>query len=168
MSRLASRIVEALRASGAESEAMYHAEMLRNLISIGSKGRLLIPADQGTSTTESDGRSYSRSQMDKASRIENFESLVMFAASLALYKPDETALSINALQSLIAEMRNLNRSVVNAYMDKKNAERSLNRVLYHAGGVAESAALVKGYLRSVFGKRSAEDKEVSQLKFIRR
>lgn len=165
--RLASRIVEALRASGASSETMLQARVIRNMLTGAKKRKHLKPyAPAPTEGTEAP-RPYTLSQMDMASRIDNFERLVMWVAAYPDYQPAEDDLSVASLQNLVHELRTLNRAVINTYMDKKNLNRSLNKLLFQSNGVYEVATLVKGYMRSIFGKRTKEDKEISLLTFIR-
>ncbi len=166
LNKLASRVVDALRASGASAEVLQDAVAIKNRFN-GSTKRLLTSAVEAVPAVEPTYR-YGLSQLDFASKIENFERLVNRVSAELLYKPSEAELKPAALLTLAQQLRAANRNVINAYMSMKNANRLLNEALFNSSGVSENAQLVKVYLRSVFGKGSQQSKEVAQLEFVRR
>jgi hypothetical protein len=164
--RLTSRMVDALRASGASAEVVQDAVTIKSRFKSGTK-RLLTPAAETAPATEPVYR-YGLSQLDFASKIENFERLVNRVSAEVLYKPNEADLKATALTALAQQVRTTNRNVINTYMAMKDTNRLLNVVLFNNSGLFENAQLVKAYVRSVFGKSSQQGKDVAQLEFVKR
>jgi len=80
----------------------------------------------------------------------------------------EEALQVSTLQTQVRHLRALQRNVMNAYMHLKNMMRTLNSLLYDKNGLFEQSVWVKAYISSLFGKGSAELKEIQQLVFVRK
>lgn len=165
--RVASRVVEALKASGASAEVLYDAAQLRNRITGTRKRKLLKPASESVPPAGEE-KSYSSSHQDIASRIENFDRLTLRVARETAYQPVEEALQVSTLQTQVRHLRALQRNVMNAYMHLKNVMRTLNSLLYDKNGLFEQSVWVKAYISSLFGKGSAELKEIQQLVFVRK
>lgn len=165
--RLAGRVVEALRASGASAEVLNDAAQLRNRITGARTRKLIQPASDGAPPV-SVVKVYGISQQDIASRIENFERLVLRLASEASYQPAEEVLQTSTLQALVRQLRSLQRNVINAYTLLKNVTRTQNSLLYDREGLYEHYIWVKAYISSLFGKGSAELKEIQQLAIVKK
>jgi hypothetical protein len=169
--RLASRIIDALKASGAPAEVIKDAVAIKSRFR--SQAKRLVTPDQNVSPdgNASQGEPlYQRkiSQLDFASKVENFERLVNRIAVEPLYKPNETDLQLTALDDFAKQLRTTNKNVINAYMTMKNANHLLNSLLYSTHGIYENAQAVKAYIRSVFGRGSTQHKEIAMLKFVKR
>jgi hypothetical protein len=166
LNKLTSRVVDALRASGASAEVLRDALAIKNRFN-GSTRRLLPVA---TETVPAAGPfyGYGRSYLDFASKIENFEGLINRVSAEPLYTPSEEELKPATLLDFAQQLRTANRNVMNANVALKNANRLVNEALFNSSGVSENAQLVKAYLRSVFGKGSQQHRDVSQLEFVKR
>lgn len=165
--KLASRVVDALIASGASPEVIQEAGTIRRRFS--SSGRVLIPSSEQTTSPDgtTEGGTYQRklSYLDLASKVENFERLVIRVSAEPLYNPNEADLSIEGLKTFVARLRTLNRDVINAQVALWNANRLLNAVLYDTDGIRGTGVATKAYIRSVFGKGSPQHKEISSYQF---
>lgn len=171
--KLASRIVDALIASGASPEVVQDAGAIRRRFS--SRGKVLIPsAEQIIPPSKLEGPeqggTYQRriSQLDLASKVENFERLVNRVTAEPLYAPNETELTIDALTTFAIQLRTLNRNVIITYEAMRNSRRTLNAILFSKTGIHGTATVTKAYIRSVFGKGSSQHKEISSYQFTRK
>jgi hypothetical protein len=164
--KLAARVIEALKAVDAPMETVKDAIAIKNKLTRAK--RKLLPAPAGNGTAEPDKYRYGLSQLDFASKIENVEQLVNRVVAEALYKPNENDLKVASLAAFVQQLRTANRTVMNAQAALRNANRQLDVVLYQRAGVHNTAQLVKAYVRFMFGKGSAQDKDVSSLEFIKR
>jgi hypothetical protein len=162
--KLASRMIDALKASGVSAEVVTDANSIKNRL-YGASRRLVPTTASNAGATVPASYQYGVSHRDLASKIENFERLVNRVTVEVLYKPNENDLKPASLATLVQQLRTANRAVMNAYMAMKNANRQLGVLLYASGGVYENARMVKAYLSSVFGKGSGQHKEVTLLKF---
>lgn len=89
-------------------------------------------------------------------------------ASQSGYAPNETALKVATLTTLLADMRTKNTAAINALTPLSNARIARNTILYTDGtGLVDIAGEVKKYVKSVFGGTSPQYKQVSGLKFTK-
>ncbi|MFA5817695.1 MAG: hypothetical protein WC854_00260 [Bacteroidales bacterium] len=108
------------------------------------------------------------SETGHAKNVTNFDKLIKLLASVTLYTPNEADLKVTALSSLYNELKTKNSAVVIAATPLSNARIARNDVLYkNITGLLDIAADVKTYIKSVFGARSAQFKQVSGLKFTK-
>jgi hypothetical protein len=168
---LAGRVIDALKASGASPEVVKDAMAIRSRFNSPAK-RLVTPAQNGLpdGNAQQGETIYQRrlSQLDLASKVENFERLVNRVSVEPLYKPNETDLQPAVLGMFVTTLRASNANVIGTFMAMKNANRALNALLFQATGIHGTAMATKAYLRSVFGKGSSEYREVGQFKFIKK
>jgi hypothetical protein len=156
---LGSRIMSSLIAHGAACNTVESAMVIkRRLI---SSGRRKTTELQGENVREG-GRI---SQLDIASRIANFEKLVMLIAAQQKYAPNETELQVDSLKSFIAELRERNTIVIYRYAARKKANIELNDMLYGEESIYEKVRIIKAYIVSKFGHRSPQHRAVTRLKF---
>jgi hypothetical protein len=168
---LAGRVIDALKASGASPEVVKDAMAIRRRFNSPAR-RLVTPAQNGLpdGNAQQGETIYQRklSQLDLASKVENFERLVNRVSVEPLYKPNETDLQPVVLTTFVTTLRTSNANVIGTFMAMKNANRALNALLFQATGIHGTAIATKAYLRSVFGKGSSEYREVGQFKFIKK
>jgi hypothetical protein len=169
--KLASRVIDALKASGVAPEVVEDAMAIKRRFN-GPAKRLVTPAQNGSPDgNASQGETlYQRriSQLDLASKVENFERLVNRVTVEPLYQPNETDLQLPALTAFVSQLRITNRNVINAYMALKNASHVLNSILFGTDGIHGNAKAVKAYIRSVFGRGTVQHKQVSVLSFTKK
>jgi hypothetical protein len=87
----------------------------------------------------------------------------------ASYTPNETDLQVATVQATIAKLKLKNKEVAKAYTSVSNARISRDEVLYQSeNSIAETAAEVKKYVKSVFGATSPQFKQISGIKFTKK
>jgi|GEM_PF-6420522 len=168
LSRFATRIMDSLKVSGASQDVINDVTLIKRKLSGATKRfRTVGNGDSGNNTHPPDGpQQRSVSQLDFASRVENFERMVNRIAMEAAYKPNEADLQVTSLLAFATQLRVAHRNVVTAYIAMKTANRSLNVALYGSHGIHENGRAVKTYLRSVFGSTSSHYAEVAGYEFI--
>ncbi len=161
------RIINALRISGAPEQSILQAEnIVRELRGKRASAKLTnkeveIAKGEGAEIKQMTLHLYN---MDR--KIENFNKLVQFLAGIPEYKPNEADLSIAGLNSKLAELKSTTASYLaaNAALDAARLER--NKVLYAKNtGLVDVALDVKLYVKSVFGAKSPQYKEISDIVF---
>lgn len=160
--KLATRVVSAYSVYATEEE-------LKDLKSIQRKmqgtraGKLPKPAAEGQPQTD---KTISVSQQSFDSLMDHFTKIIETVKAHPAYKPNEAELTTDGLKDKLAELKNANAGVIDAYTIWNNSLISRNEVLYNPlTGLVALAAVVKNYIRSVFGHQSPQHKQVSALKF---
>lgn len=111
-------------------------------------------------------KTISVSQLSFDSRIENLEKLNQQLATITQYIPNENDLKVTALNTLLADLKAKNTSVVTATTPLSNARINRNKTLYDPiTGLVTTASEVKMYVKSVFGASSPQYKQISGIKF---
>lgn len=168
LSRLVTRVINALDASGVSSQIVADAKTYARKIQ-GTRASKKLPtiADDPATPANESQKSISASQMSFDSRIENLDKLIQFLSAQPAYKPNESDITIAALTALLSDLIVKNTAVINANAALSNSRISRNEVLYaKVTGLIDTAGEVKKYVKSVFGATSAQYKQISGLKFI--
>ena len=133
----------------------------------GARAKALPPDDPSTPEDESKGNSVSH--LSYVQVAEAFSQMIQIALAEPLYTPNEAHLQIGTLQTRLAAMEAANTGVVDTAVPLSNSRITRNDVLYtDVTGIADVAALVKKYVKSVFGATSPQYAQVSGLEFKRR
>lgn len=161
---LATRIMNALKASGANEL------IIKDIRSINYKIQGVRVKAIALNENEIDAAkhiSVSRQSVD--SMIEHFSKLIDLLSSVPAYQPNENDLSVVGLNAKLGAMKTTNTAVINTTTNLLNAIIARNILLYErSAGLVFVANEVKFYVKSVFGARSPEYKEVSSIKFTMR
>lgn len=113
-----------------------------------------------------DTKTVSSSQQSFNQQIEHLSKLVSLLQAEASYAPNEVELQTATLNTLVANMRTANTNVANAYTRISNARITRNKMLYDPNtGLYNTALDIKQYIKSVFGAKSPEYKQISGIKF---
>jgi hypothetical protein len=157
LSKLSTRIIRALKASGAAQETIDQAnEFIRKIK--GSRAKATVDNGQGSSV--------SASQLSAAQRISNFRNLVGLLETVPAYAPSAVDLQLPSLQALCLEMETANGEVITAEAPLTAARQRRDVVLYAEGtGLTDIAKLVKDEVAAIFGFGSPEHKQVRRLQF---
>ena len=124
------------------------------------------PAD-GT-VIPTDPKEISSSQMGYDNRLENFSRFINLISAELGYAPNETELKVDTLNTMVTNMKAKNTAVINAITALSNARIERNKVLYKDGtGIYDVVMASKAYIKSVYGAKSPEYKQVSKLKFTK-
>ena len=168
LSRLSTRILNALRATDASKAVIKSVESLVRKL----QGKRATPKKtaEELAALEAEGtivKQVSSSQMSFDNRIENLDSLVQLLVSIAEYAPNEAELKTVTLTSYYQSLQTANATAVDATTNLENARITRNEVLYQPStGLVDVASAVKLYVKSLFGATSAQYKQVSGLRFI--
>jgi hypothetical protein len=167
LQKKASRIMNALVASGASAETLADARAIRRKLK--PQPKVLVSPPTRTASADvpvQEEKVYrSVSQLDKASLVQNFEMLVSRVSAEPLYKPNESDLTIAGLTTYATQLRTLNKNVISAYEAMRTATRNLNLILYGANGICSTGRAAKAYIRSVYGHGSTEHKAITMFQF---
>ena len=169
LSKLVTRVVNALKATDTTKQVDESARTFARKI----QGTRATPKrkDEEQKSNSSDGKEVveiSSSQMSYDSRLDNFDKLIKLLTSVSLYTPNEADLKVSALTALYNELKTRNTDVVTATTPLSNVRIARNDVLYKdTTGLVDVASDVKTYIKSVFGARSSQYRQVSSLKFTR-
>ncbi|MDR1562338.1 MAG: hypothetical protein LBS54_04535 [Dysgonamonadaceae bacterium] len=106
------------------------------------------------------------SQVSFAEQIEHFTQLVMHVSTQPEYTPKEDDLKVPALNAFQQELGIVNDSAKSAEQSLTDARDARNKLLYTPEtGMIDTALRVKEYVKSVFGAKSSQYKEVFHIKF---
>jgi hypothetical protein len=160
---LTTRIVNAYEATGTDDNKVDNVKTLHRA-KHGARAKALPKDDPGTPEEESKGNSIShRSYVQVA---EAFGQMIKQLDEDPLYAPNENDLKITTLNTLHAAMDTANAAVITAATPMSNARIARNEVLYGEDtGICDRAALVKKYVKSLYGADSPQYKQISGLEF---
>lgn len=167
LQKKASRIIDALVASGASAETLADARAIRRKLKPQPKVLVSPPARTASVDDPVQEESVYRSvsQIDKASLLQNFEMLISRVSTEPLYKPNESDLSIAGLNTYATQLRMLNKNVISTYEAMRTATRNLNKTLYSDNGIYGTGKATKAYIRAIFGHGSVEHKAIVGFQF---
>lgn len=159
------QLLAAFEACGAEKNKVDNARTYHRQVH-GRRATALPPDDPGTPEDESKGKSVAHTSYVQTA--ESFGQMLEILAEEPLYAPNETHLTIATNQALLAAMEEANDKVVGKAVPLSNSRIARNNTLYDKpGNILERAALVKKYVKSVYGATSPQFEQVSGLEFRR-
>ena len=168
LSKRLTRVLNALRASGASPQVIESAKTLFRLLQ-GKRASAPATPPEGEPVPEGDPeiRSVSVSRMSYDSRLDNFDKLIRLLQNIPAYAPNEEELKTESLLQLYNELSGLHAAVVAASVPLNNARLARNEVLYKPEtGMVPLALDAKTYIKSVFGATSPQYRRVSGLRFM--
>lgn len=161
--KLTTKVVNSFAVSGVTDNAVEDARGLKRKLD-GTRKKTLKD-DPATPGDESEGISVS--QQSYTQLVEHFDNLINLLVSDGHYHPNENPIKITTLQTLSANLKTKNQAVLVKLPALANARIGRNNILYGSGGICDRAALVKKYIKSVYGGDSPQYHEVGGLKFSR-
>ncbi len=133
----------------------------------GARATALPEDDPGTPENEAAGNSVAH--LSYVQIAEAFGQILAILAAEPLYIPNETHLTLVTNTALHAAMEAANVSVTAEAVPLSNSRISRNEALYaDTTGILDRAALVKKYVKSLYGATSPQYAQVSGLEFKRR
>lgn len=167
LSRLSTRIFNSLKATDTSDQidknALIYIRKIQGRRAVARRTEAEKEADKaaGKETVE-----ISASQMSHNSRIDNLDKLIKLLSSIELYTPNEADLKIVSLKALLEDLKLKNNAVILASTPLSSSRISRNTVLYKENtGLVAVASDAKIYIKSVFGARSPQYRQVSKLAF---
>ena len=169
VSKLLTRVVNALKSSGATQALVNNAKtIVRKLQGRRKTPKLTEEEKQELKAEGKEVNEISASQHSFDSRIDNFDKLINLLTAIPEYSPNETELQVSSLSTLLGELRSKNDAVVMAAAPLSNARITRNELLYNEGdGLVDIAQDVKSYVKSLYGGTSPQYRQISGLEFRR-
>lgn len=159
---LATKIINALSASGADPLAVTDAKTINRKL----QGGVSTPRTNDNQEGQETQRAVSTSQQSYDKLIDHFSGLVELVSQVPQYTPNETALQITSLRTKLEQLKAVNTQHINAYTDLSKMLMERNRILYNPlTGLVAVAKLVKQYVKSLFGARSPQYLLVADIEF---
>ncbi len=174
--QLGTKILNALVASGASDQTINDFKTLNRKVQGKRAGGKMTKADSGKIINpnptdplpEPTDTSISAAQLSYDSYIDHYGKIIALLNTEPLYTPNENALKVTALNTLMTSLPTTNTTVINATTAYSNARIARNKSLYLAGtGLLDTVKDVKAYVKSVFGATSPEYKQISKIKFTK-
>lgn len=167
LSKLATRIINALRSSDVTQQIIETAESLVRKL----QGKRATPkkTEEELAALEAEGKvvkQVSSSQMSFDNRIDSFNKLIELLMVIPQYAPNEEELKITTLNTYYSTLNSLNAAAVHAETALSNVRLTRNELLYKPGtGLVDVAQSVKTYVKSLFGATSPKYRQLSGLAF---
>jgi hypothetical protein len=160
---LATRIVNAFGVSGVNKLAMDDMRSVnKKLQGTTSPKKPAAPAEG----SDKPAASISGSQQSFDMQIDHFAMIVQTLEQYPAYSPNEDELKLVKLQAKLSEMKTKNAGLISAYTDYNNALIQRDVVLYDPlTGLVQISKEVKQYVKSLFGAKSPQFRQVSGLEF---
>ncbi|MDR1097216.1 MAG: hypothetical protein LBL57_03700 [Tannerella sp.] len=159
---LATRVQAAAIVLGLPDAVIVHIkEVVRKIR--GQRAHKLEPSPDPNSEP---ARHISVSQVSFNEQIEHLNRLIALVESQPAYTPAESDLSVDALKTLLDEMRTTNSAVMAAEAPLTNLRQERDKLLYAPKtGMMDTALTVKKYVKAVFGASSPQYRTVNQIQF---
>lgn len=163
--KLATRVVNSFEASGAAQNAVDDAKSLKRKID-GVRATKAPKDDPATPGDESKGSS--ASQQSYTQLAEHLDNLIALLTSTGTYTPHEPELQLAALNARATALKTANAAVISATTPLSNARITRDDSLYADDtGLVALAALVKKYVKSLYGADSPQFSQIRGLEFRR-
>ena len=178
---LATQIMAALLASGADEETMRNAQTLNRKIQgsraskkIAKKTELLpdsMPDETDKHITPIipppvEPNTISVSQQSFDNLVDHLSALVNYVSLYTAYNPNEAALKVTALNATVAALTVANNNVKTAQVALNNSRINRTAILYDPKtGLVQITKEVKSYVKSVFTASGTQYKQVAAIPF---
>ena len=156
------RLVNALQTTDATKEKIADAKAFNKKTQGQRASKIEEPVDENTPAP----KTVSASHQSYDQLIQHFAGLISVLQSEPSYAPNENDLKIATLIAKKDLMILKNKDLSTAFTNISNSRIARDKVLYkETTGLVDIAINVKTYVKSIFGARSAEYKQVSVIEF---
>jgi hypothetical protein len=164
----ATKIINALAATDAKEQTVDDARTVINKIQ-GKRARAVeVPDEKALAAGAEPVKTSSTSQQSFDKQIDHLTHLITLLTNEPNYQPNEEELKVVTLNTMLADMKAKNTAVIDSWTTLSNARIQRNKTLYHKKtGLTDTAQAVKVYVKSIYGPKSPEFKQVSALKFTK-
>ncbi len=160
----ATRVVNALIASGAEENTIKSARSVMNKLLGKRSGKLNDNPDPGQPIPEN--ISVSQRSIDK--QLEHLAALLEIIQSIPSYQPNESELQTASLLAYQTQLVEANQAVMQTYTDWSNSCIVRYNTMYVPKiGFSATSRLIKTYVKSVYGASSQQFKQLSAYQFTK-
>lgn len=158
----ATKVINALKAASAPATVIADAETINRKI----QGKRADNTTEEIISNETPKDKVSVSQQSYEMLIDHFEKLIELAEVEPKYNPNEEPLKTISLTNYKTTLETINTAVKTTYIPYKTAMQTRDIKLYAPEtGLVDTAQTVKNYVKSVFGARSPQYKQISKLVF---
>lgn len=169
LSKLVTRANNALKATDTTTQVDDSAKTIVRKIQ-GSRASAKL-SDEEKKALEAEGKEVnqiSSSQMGFNDRLENFDKFITLLSSIPNYAPNEEDLKIASLSAYRDSLKAKNAAVLPTEVQLSNARIARNEIQDKPlTGLVDIALDTKTYIKSVFGAKSPQYKQVSKLTFVK-
>lgn len=169
LNKLATKVVNSVRSTDASQEVVNQINALVRKL----RGTRATPkkteeeklalAAEGKEVVEISG-----SQLGYDNRVANFDKMIRLLAGISLYAPNENELKLSELKAYYNQLNAVNEAVIKSSLSLGSARNSRSVIMYQeTSGLVDLALATKNYIKSLFGARSNEYRQISKLKFIK-
>lgn len=156
------RVIQYLTASTNDKKIIADARRFSNKI----HGNPSKPETKDNQEGQETNQPRSNSQRSFDKMMEHFENLILLLEKEPLYTPNETDLSVAGLRTFLTELNDADKAYTASLVPYKKALTNRDESMYdEPSGLVPLANNVKTYIKSVFGIKSLEYKEISKIKF---
>lgn len=158
----ATRIMAALKASGTSVELLDDAKGSNRKIQGQRAAKPPLPSDPNSPPPST----VSVSQQSYDQLIQHLKGLIAILKTEPNYAPNEDELKLSNLDTYVADLLDKNNKVAIAIAAISNARIDRDKMLYtKTTGLVDIAQAVKLYVKSIFGSKSSQYGDVSNLPF---
>lgn len=162
--KLATRIINALDASGVAPEIIKDARTIVNKITRANPKKELTPNADGDVSP----KTISTSRQSYTSYVENLSMLLALLQSTPAYNPNESNLKTNNIQTYIDTLHTANNNVYAALSHLSNMRYQRDALQFMPQtGLVDVSLDFKKYIKSVYGGDSHQYQAVGNLRFTR-
>jgi hypothetical protein len=165
---LATKIVNALAATEATAQTLDDVKTTNFKIQ-GRRAKAIEKPDAKALAAGAEPiKTASTSQQSYDKMIDHFAQFIATLTAEAKYIPNENELKVATLNTMLADLRAKNTAVISATTTVSNVRIARDKALYaETTGMVDTAQDVKQYVKSLFGAKSPQYKQVSGLQFNR-
>jgi len=158
------KVLNALKGASAPATVIADAETINRKI----QGKRAGNTTEEVPIGEAPNDKNSVSQQSYDMKIDHFEKLIELADVEPVYNTNEEPLKIVNLTAYKTDLETINTAVKTAYIPYKTAMQTRDIKLYTPQtGIVDTAQTVKNYVKSVFGPKSPQYKQISGLIFTK-
>jgi hypothetical protein len=167
LSKLVTRVLNSVKATGTSEQVDKGVtNIVRKIVGTRATAKKTEEQKAALAAEGKEVKEISTSQMSYDSRLNNFDSLISFIASVPEYKPNEEELKVTSLTAYSNELKEKNTAVNNASVTVSNTRIARNEILYKPlTGLVDVAYDAKLYIKSLYGTNSPQYKQVSGIEF---
>lgn len=162
---LATRVVSAFSVSGADNLAVNNIKSANKKL----QGQRSSSTKQEVSAQNVDAvkpTNVSTSQQSYDNQTAHFAGIIEVLKQYPSFVPNETELTVQALENKLAELKKTNSDIISPYTEYTNALTRRNHSLYDPmTGLVQIAKEVKQYVKSLFGASSPQYKQITTIEF---
>lgn len=163
LNQIVSRVVNSLKAFNVTGHIFESVMLYLRKIQGRSSGKNNVQ----NKPDETETKTRSTSQMSFDNRIAHLDAMIQSLLSIPAYTPNEKEIQIESLKSFSEDLKKKDAAVISALAELRKARAARNELMYKpVTGMVDIAKDAKLYIKSVFGVKSPQYRQVSKLNFV--